>query len=62
MCAFIFFFSFSEILFCCLNLNLLQILILKVYRMVNVFGSGAAHGIYAEILQKSGVHNNGKII
>ena len=27
-----------------------------------MFGSGAAHGIYAQFIQQSGVHNNGKMI
>ena len=62
MCAFIFFVSFSTIILYCITLNLLQILILKVCRMYNVFGSGAAHGIYAQFIQQSGVHNNGKRI
>ena len=62
MCDFIFFVSFSTILLYCLTLNLLKILILKVCRMYNFFVSGAAHGIYAQFIQKSGVHNNGKKI
>ena len=62
MCAFIFFVSFSSIILHCLILNLLQILILKVFRMYNAFGSGAAQVIYAQFIQKSGVHNNGKMI
>ena len=62
MCAFIFFVSFYTILLYCLTLNILQILIIKVCRMYNVFGSGAAHGIYAQFFQQSGVHNNRKRI
>ena len=62
MCAFIFFVYLSKILFYCFTLNLLQILILEVCRMYNVSGSGAAHGIYAKFIQKSGVYNNGKRI
>ena len=27
-----------------------------------MFGSGAAHGIYAQFIQQSGLHNNGKSI
>ena len=27
-----------------------------------IFGYGAAHGLYAQFIQKSGVHNNGKKI
>ena len=37
-------------------------LILKVCRLYNVFGSGASHGIYAQFIQQSGVHNNGQRI
>ena len=62
ICDFIFFVSFSTILLYCLTLNLLKIIIIKVCRMYNVFGSGAEHGIYAQLIQNSGVHNNGKRI
>ena len=62
MCAFIFFVSFSMILLCCLTFKLLQILIIRVCSIYNVFGSGAAHGIDAKLIQHSGVHNNGKRI
>ena len=62
MCAFIFFVSFSTIIFYCLNLKLLQLLILKFFRMYHVFGSDAAYGIYTQFIQKSVVHNNGKRI
>ena len=30
--------------------------------MYNVFGSGAAHGIYAQFIQQSGIHNKRKRI
>ena len=50
MYAFISFVYFSSIILYCLTLNLLQILILKVYRMYNIFGSGAAHGIYTQFI------------
>ena len=58
MCDFIFFVSFSKIILYCLTLNLLQILIIKVFRKYNVFGFGAEHGIYAQFIQQSGVNNN----
>ena len=51
MCAFIFFVSFSKILLYCLTLNLLQILIIKLFEMYNLFGFGAAHGVYAQLIK-----------
>ena len=60
MCAFIFFASLSRIILYCITLNLLQILIIKLFRMYNMFGSGAAHGIYTHFIQQSDVHDNGK--
>ena len=62
MCAFIFFVSFSLMILYCLTLKLLHILILKFCRMYNVFGSGATHGIYLQLIWQSGVHNNTKRI
>ena len=60
MCAFIFFFSLSTLLLYCLILKLLKILILKVCRMYNVFGSDGSHKIYTQFIEQSGVHNNRK--
>ena len=62
MCDLIFFVSFSTIFLYCLTLKLLNILILRVCRMYNVFVSGAAHVIYAQFIHQSGVHNNRKRI
>ena len=62
MCAFTFFVSFYTIILYCFTLKLLQILTLKVCRMYNMFGFGAAHGIYVQFIYQSGVHNNGKRI
>ena len=62
MCDFIFFVSFSMIILYFLTLKLFKILILKVCRMYNVFGSGAAHRIYTQFIQQSYFHNNGNRI
>ena len=59
---FIFFVFFFMIILYCLTLKLFHILILKVCRMYNVFCSVEAHGIYAQFIQQSGVHNNRKRI
>ena len=39
-----------------------QPLIHKICRLYNVFGSGASHGIYAQFMEQSREHNNGRAI
>ena len=35
----------------------IQVLVLKIYRFYNVFGSGASHSIYAEFIAQSTIGN-----
>ena len=56
---FIFFVFFFMIILYCLTLKLFHLLIVKVCRIYNVFGSVPERGIYVQFIQKLGVHNNG---
>ena len=40
----------------------MQVLVLKACRLYNTFGSGAIHGIYAQFMAQSAIHNKGRQI